>query len=133
MFNGESNSNFEDWIPALERCALWNAWSEEETLLQLAGHLRGRALEEWNLIDECDKRDLSRAKLILRKWLDPGSKMLDACRASQRRGESAPTQSSLLVPNTALQEDKEKDMITPKAGVTVPNRKYKRKGTNTRP
>lgn len=43
-FSGDNN--FEDWLPALRRAATWNAWSNEETLLQLAGHLRGRALEE---------------------------------------------------------------------------------------
>ena len=37
-FGGETS--FEDWLPALERAALWNSWSDEETLLQLAGHLR---------------------------------------------------------------------------------------------
>ena len=31
-FSGDGNANFEDWIPALERRALWNAWLEEETL-----------------------------------------------------------------------------------------------------
>ena len=36
---------FEDWLPALERAARWNEWSSEETLIQLAGHLRGRALQ----------------------------------------------------------------------------------------
>jgi len=25
----------------------WNEWTEEELLLQLAGHLRGRTLQEW--------------------------------------------------------------------------------------
>ena len=40
MFSGEAS-----FKPALERAATWNAWSSEETLLQLAGHLQGRALE----------------------------------------------------------------------------------------
>ena len=70
---------------------MWNAWSEEETLLQLAGHLRGRALEEWNLMEEGDRHDISKAKRLLRKRLDPGSKMLaaqDFRRASQQREEA---------------------------------------------
>ena len=61
-FSGDGSVSFEDWIPALERCSMWNAWSEEETLLQLAGHLRGRALEEWNLMEEGDRHDISKAK-----------------------------------------------------------------------
>lgn len=38
--------NFDDWLPTLERAAKWNQWTEEEQLLQLAGHLRGRAFRE---------------------------------------------------------------------------------------
>ena len=38
-FDGESpDVLFEDWLPALQRAAVWNAWSKEETLIQLAGH-----------------------------------------------------------------------------------------------
>ena len=87
-FSGEGNANFEDWVPALERYALWNAWSEEETLFQLVSHLQGR---EWNLMEESDKRNLGRAKSILWKRLDPGSKLLAAQHfrhASQHREET---------------------------------------------
>ena len=44
-FDGESDILFEDWMPGLLRAAEWNDWSEHETLIQLAGHLRGRALQ----------------------------------------------------------------------------------------
>ena len=45
-FDGESpDVLFEDWLPALQRAAEWNSWSKEEALIQLAGHLRGRALQ----------------------------------------------------------------------------------------
>ena len=37
--------------PLLQRAADWNEWSESEIHIQLAGHLRGRALQEWNLLD----------------------------------------------------------------------------------
>ena len=37
---------FDDWLPILERAAIWNEWTPEESLMQLAGHLRGRALQE---------------------------------------------------------------------------------------
>ena len=85
------NSSFEDWLPSLQRSAMWNAWSKGETLLQLAGHLRSRALEEWNLMDSGDKKDLSKAVNALKKRLDPGSKMLaiqDFRHASQGLHES---------------------------------------------
>ena len=37
-FNGESEAmRLEDWLPALERAATWNDWTEEDRLLQLAG------------------------------------------------------------------------------------------------
>ena len=30
----------------------WNGWSSEEQVIQLAGHLKGKALQEWNLLGE---------------------------------------------------------------------------------
>lgn len=48
-FTGEDVAvQLEDWLPSLERVARWNGWSPEDQLLQFAGHLRGRALQEWN-------------------------------------------------------------------------------------
>ena len=38
-FSGRTS--FEDWYHALKCAAKWNAWTNEETLLQLSGHLRG--------------------------------------------------------------------------------------------
>ena len=39
-FSGENEAvRIDDWLPALERAATWNDWSEEDRLLQLAGHL----------------------------------------------------------------------------------------------
>ena len=35
---------FEEWLPSFERVATWNGWGEAEKLIQLAGHLRGKAL-----------------------------------------------------------------------------------------
>ena len=49
-FDGESlEVKSDDWYSMLQRAAAWNGWGEQETLLQLAGHLRKRALLEWNL------------------------------------------------------------------------------------
>ena len=64
--------------------------SSEETLLQIAGHLRGRALEEWNLMDCSEKENLQKATDTLKKRLDPGSNMLaaqDFRRAAQQENE----------------------------------------------
>ena len=69
---------FDDWIPTLERAATWNNWLEEETLMQLAGHLRGKALQEWNLMSAEDKNNYQSAITTLRMRLDPGNKTLAA-------------------------------------------------------
>ena len=48
FFNGEQlEVRLEDWLPTLERAVAWNGWSNEELLLQLAGHMRGKVLQEW--------------------------------------------------------------------------------------
>ena len=92
QFDGESpDVLFEDWIPALLRAAEWNEWSDRETLIQLAGHLRGRAQQEWGLLSEQEKESLERATASLRARLDPSSRTLaaqDFRHASQREGES---------------------------------------------
>ena len=78
-FTGENAEvQFEDWLPTLERAAAWNGWSEEDLLLQLAGHLRGRAFQEWNLLQSGDKATFPQAKEALQLRLDPGSKVLAA-------------------------------------------------------
>ena len=46
---------FDDSPPILEQAAIWNEWIPEEPLIQLAGHLRGRALQEWKLLFLDDK------------------------------------------------------------------------------
>ena len=44
--------------------------------MQLAGHLRGRALQEWNLLGSDDKVIFSSVVEALRARLDPGSKTM---------------------------------------------------------
>ena len=39
-----------DWLKALERASKWYNWMDDEKLMQLTDHLRGRAVEEWNLL-----------------------------------------------------------------------------------
>ena len=78
-FTGEdADVRLDDWIPSLERAAQWNRWTSEELRIQLAGHLKGRAQQEWNLLTESEKQDYDRAVLVLRNRLDPGSKALAA-------------------------------------------------------
>ena len=69
---------FDDWLPTLERAAIWNGWSEEETLMQLAGYLRNRALQEWNLLSQGDCNTLKAAVKTLRAKLDAGNQTLSA-------------------------------------------------------
>ena len=70
--------NFDDWLPTLERAAKWNQWTEEEQLLQLAGHLRGRAFREWNLMSSEDRQVYSRAVKVLKEQVDTGQRALAA-------------------------------------------------------
>ena len=63
-------------MPSLNRAAKWNSWSAEEEMLQMAGHLRGRALQEWNLLSEEDLRDKDTAIAALLERLNPGSRVL---------------------------------------------------------
>ena len=78
-FTGEDPEvRLEDWIPSLRRVADWNEWTEEELLLQLAGHLRGRALQEWNLLEEHDKARLEDVVQALSNRLDSESRVLAA-------------------------------------------------------
>ena len=85
-----TQTNFEDWLPALQHSSKWNVWSDEETLLQLAGHLRGRALEEWNLLEDCEKSSLEGAVSALKKRLEPSKTLAaqDIRRTGQRDQES---------------------------------------------
>lgn len=58
LFTGESDElKFNNWLCTLQRASDWNGWRDEETLLQLAGHLRGRAIQQWSLLDETEKHD----------------------------------------------------------------------------
>ena len=90
-YSGEdAEIRLEDWIPTLERAASWNGWSPEECLLQLAGHLRGRALAEWNLLGVEEKATYQAATQALHLRLDPGSRVLaaqDFRHAVQRENE----------------------------------------------
>ena len=49
---------WEEWLPMFERAASWNGWTEQDKLLQLAGHLCGKALQEWSLLSQVQPRRL---------------------------------------------------------------------------
>ena len=91
-FSGEDESiRLDDWLPTFVRASTWNRWKEEDQLIQLAGHLRGRALQEWELIPCEDRKSYKAAVDALRERLDPGGKTLaiqDFRHASQRNDET---------------------------------------------
>ena len=77
LFNGEDPSvRLDDWLPGLNLASQWNGWTPEEKLIHLAGHLRGRAEAEWNLLGDDETSDFETAVHNLRERLDPCSKVL---------------------------------------------------------
>ena len=79
LFTGEgSDVLWEDWLPTLERTATWNNWTENEKLLQLAGHLRNKAAQEWTLLSIAEKSTFISATRALGARLDRGGKALAA-------------------------------------------------------
>lgn len=92
VFTGEDvECQLEEWLPSLERASTWNGWSEEDKLIQLAGHLDGRALQEWNLMKVEDKNTFERGVEVLRSRIDPANKTAaaqDFRHTTQRESES---------------------------------------------
>jgi len=81
---------FDDWLPTLEQAATWNEWTPAESLMQLVGHLRGQALQEWKLLLPEDKMTYQAAVKVLKERLDPGNQTLvalDFCHTSQKINE----------------------------------------------
>ena len=61
-FTGDdADCTLEDWLPSLERAIMWNAWTEEEQIIQLVGHLKSCALQEWNLLRLEDRASFAKA------------------------------------------------------------------------
>ena len=78
-FSGEDpECLLDDWLPSIERASTWNAWSEEDRLIQLAGHLKGRALQEWNLLRPDQRTTFAQAAEMLRSRLEPVSRAVAA-------------------------------------------------------
>ncbi len=79
VFTGEDpETRLEDWLSALQRTARWNGWTPDEILIQLVEHLKGRAKQEWNLVQESDKETYKKAVAALRGCLHPGNKVVAA-------------------------------------------------------
>ena len=91
LFTTESiEITFDDWLLTLERAATWNGWTSDETLMQLSGHLKGRALQEWKLLTPDYKTSYQTAIKALREKLDPGNQTLAALdfrHTTQKAGE----------------------------------------------
>ena len=82
---------FDDWLLILERAATWNGWTPDETFMQLAGHLRGRATQEWKLLLPENRASNQVAVKALREKLDSGNQTLEALdfrHTSQQSSES---------------------------------------------
>ena len=78
-FTGEeAETRLDDWLSTIRRAADWNGWTLDDLLIQLAGHLKGRALQEWNLLSADKKKSYEGAVIALRNRLDPGSKIMAA-------------------------------------------------------
>ena len=75
---GNPENHLEDWLPTIDRAAIWNGWTEEEQLLQLADHMREQALQERNLLSEDNKAMYTTAFQALQNHLDPGCRALAA-------------------------------------------------------
>ena len=69
---------WEDSLPTFEKAASWNKWTDGEKVIQLAGHLRRRALMEWNLVEETDKNNYTTACKSMQARMDPGCKAIAA-------------------------------------------------------
>ena len=81
---------FEEWLPSFERMATWNDRIDAEKMIQLAGYLRGKALQEWSLLRRTDKLIYLTATATLKEKLDPSRKTLetqDFCHLAQGRNE----------------------------------------------
>ena len=92
VFSGENlECQLDDWHPSLDRASVWNAWTVEEKMMQFAGYLTGRALQEFNLLRPDERDSFESSVEALRARLDPGSIAVaaqDFRHTAQRESES---------------------------------------------
>ena len=72
----DTTITFDDWLLTLEQAATWNKWIPDETFMQLAGHLKGRASQEWKLLLSEDRSSYQNAVRVLIEKLDPGNQTI---------------------------------------------------------
>ena len=78
-FTGEKpDVLWEDWIPTFERAAVWNGWKEQDKLLQLAGHMRGTAQCEYDMLEPASKVTFKVTTKALHDRLDLDGKAVAA-------------------------------------------------------
>jgi len=58
---------FDGWLPLLERAAKWNEWLSKESAMQLAGHLRRRAVQEYRFLLPEEKK-IYHIMVKIRPW-----------------------------------------------------------------
>ena len=74
IFTGQNaDVVWEDWLPIFELAANWNGWDKEEILLQLAGHFRHKALQEWSLLSNVVQSSYILATQEMQSRLDYGT------------------------------------------------------------
>ena len=76
----DADSILDDWLPTLQR-------APDDLLIQLAGHLKGRAFQEWNLLSASEKETYKQAITALKNRLNPVSKIMatqDFCHGAQK-------------------------------------------------
>jgi len=76
-FTGEDPGiTLREWLPSLQTATNQNEWSDEETFIQLAGHLRGRV--QWELIDDGCSHDWRVVAKMLQNRLEHGQHSMAA-------------------------------------------------------
>lgn len=92
-FHGErQDEHWDDWLQTFERAAEWNEWTNSERLLQLAGYLKGKAKQEYSLLEPSVKSDFTAVVAAMRCRLDAGSHTIAAqdFRHATTQGSSEP-------------------------------------------
>ena len=74
----DMDEHWDEWLPTFERAAEWNSWTDAERLIQLAGHLRGKARQEFSLLTPDEKSTFAKTKISMRGKLEVESKALAA-------------------------------------------------------
>ena len=76
-FSGKSPQiRLDDWLPRLQKAALWNKWTKEEQLIQLAGHSKEWAFTAWNLLSRAEIGTMEGGVKSQRDCLESCSKVM---------------------------------------------------------